>query len=87
MCKREPFEIISVVDGNGDWKPEFISAALRINGWDYASLGEANGLGKKTLRNAIRGPWPKGEAIIADALGCYPREIWPSRFSAISGSE
>ncbi|MFV0449659.1 MAG: transcriptional regulator [Vibrio sp.] len=65
---------------NGDWKDEFILAALKSNGWDYSTLGEANELAKTTLRNAVRAPWPKGEGIIASALGLKPEDIWPSRY-------
>ncbi|MCF4173565.1 helix-turn-helix domain-containing protein [Vibrio sp. McD22-P3] len=65
---------------NGDLKDEFILAALKSNGWTYSTLGEAHGLGKTTLRNAIRANWPKGEDIIASALGVTADVIWPSRF-------
>ncbi|EEJ2444476.1 helix-turn-helix domain-containing protein [Salmonella enterica subsp. enterica serovar 13,23:y:e,n,z15] len=26
-------------------------------------------------------PWPKGERLIAEALGVAPEKIWPSRYS------
>jgi Ner family transcriptional regulator len=25
-------------------------------------------------------PWPKGEWLIANAIGVHPAEIWPSRY-------
>ncbi|PSU46636.1 hypothetical protein C9J12_18170 [Photobacterium frigidiphilum] len=65
---------------NGDLKDEFILAALKSSGWTYSTLGEAHGLGKTTLRNAIRSNWPKGEDIIAAAIGMPADAIWPSRF-------
>lgn len=65
---------------NGDWRDEFILAALKSCGWTYSSLGVANGMGKATLRNAIRAPWPKGEDIIANTIGVDATDIWPSRF-------
>ena len=33
-----------------------------------------------TLANALSRPWPKGEMIIAKALGTDPWVIWPSRY-------
>jgi len=71
---------IEIKKENGDWKDNFIRFALEEKGWTYASLGEANQLGKSTLRNAIRQPWPKGESIIASALNLSPIDIWPSRY-------
>jgi Ner family transcriptional regulator len=32
------------------------------------------------LANALSRPWPKGEFLIANALGIDPSEIWPSRY-------
>ena len=32
------------------------------------------------LANALTRPWPKGELIIANALGTDPWVIWPSRY-------
>lgn len=34
-----------------------------------------------TLTNALARPWPKGERIIAQAIGVSPAEIWPSRYA------
>ncbi|MBE5204722.1 helix-turn-helix domain-containing protein, partial [Pectobacterium sp. FL60-S17] len=33
-----------------------------------------------TLANALTKHWPKGEKLIAEALGVSPAEIWPSRY-------
>ncbi|EJD6685710.1 TPA: helix-turn-helix domain-containing protein, partial [Klebsiella pneumoniae] len=33
-----------------------------------------------TLANALLRPWPKGEKLIADAMGISPEIIWPSRY-------
>ena len=27
--------------------------------------------------------WPKAERIVADAIGCNPDLIWPSRYAAV----
>ncbi len=44
-----------------------------------------SGLSPGTLSNALTRPWPKGEMIIAKAIGISPEEIWPSRFIDYSG--
>ncbi|ECG1336568.1 hypothetical protein DS259_21380 [Salmonella enterica subsp. indica] len=33
-----------------------------------------------TLANALIRHWPKGERLIAEALGIAPEHIWPSRY-------
>ncbi|WP_163534223.1 helix-turn-helix domain-containing protein, partial [Klebsiella pneumoniae] len=38
------------------------------------------GLYSSTLANALLRPWPKGEKLIADAMGISPEIIWPSRY-------
>ncbi len=45
-----------------------------------AAESRRNGLSSSTLANALTRPWPKGELIIAKALGTEPRVIWPSRY-------
>ncbi|WP_420890740.1 helix-turn-helix domain-containing protein [Dickeya fangzhongdai] len=37
-------------------------------------------LPSSTLGNALIRPWPKGELLIAEALGVPAYEIWPSRY-------
>ncbi|WP_407947327.1 helix-turn-helix domain-containing protein [Pectobacterium carotovorum] len=44
------------------------------------TVSRAAGLSSSTLANALSRPWPKGEWLIADALGIHPSEIWPSRY-------
>lgn len=58
-----------------------IRAALMKKGISLSQLGVENGLAKTTLRNAFDKRYPKGEKIIADALGMEPSEIWPTRYS------
>jgi len=38
------------------------------------------GLKPDTLKNALSRAYPKGERIIAKALGTEPAQIWPSRY-------
>ena len=55
-------------------------AELIKKGISLAQLGIQHGLAKTTLRNAFDKRYPKGEKIIADALGKEPKDIWPSRY-------
>ncbi|EMU6158091.1 helix-turn-helix domain-containing protein, partial [Yersinia enterocolitica] len=43
------------------------------------------GLAPSTLRNALRGSYPKAEVIIANAIGVSPAVIWPSRHAVRAG--
>ncbi|MDT3413228.1 UNVERIFIED_ORG: lambda repressor-like predicted transcriptional regulator [Atlantibacter sp. SORGH_AS 304] len=37
-------------------------------------------IGTWRLANALTRRWPKGERLIAEALGTQPDAIWPSRY-------
>lgn len=63
-----------------DWHPADIIAALRKKGTTLAAVSRCAGLSSLTLANALSRPWPKGEWLIAEALGVHPSEIWPSRY-------
>lgn len=65
-----------------DWHRNEIICAIRMAGGSVASLSRAHGLAEGTLANALNRPWPKGELIIANAIGVSPEQIWPSRFLA-----
>ncbi|EJH2661361.1 helix-turn-helix domain-containing protein [Salmonella enterica] len=54
-----------------DWHPADIIAALKKRGKSLAS---------STLTNALNRHWPKGESLIAEALGIAPEQIWLSRY-------
>ncbi|WP_340617246.1 helix-turn-helix domain-containing protein [Xenorhabdus entomophaga] len=71
--------LISQVDV--DWHRADIRAALEKRGTNLRTLSIAAGLAADTLRNALVRPWPKGEKIIAQAIGVEPAVIWPSRYS------
>jgi len=43
-------------------------------------LSRQSGLNSRTLNNALDRRYPKGEKIIAGAIGVEPRTIWPSRY-------
>ncbi|MBJ3814856.1 DNA-binding transcriptional regulator SfsB [Shimwellia pseudoproteus] len=63
-----------------DWHPADIIAALRKRGTSLAAESRRAGLSSSTLANALTRPWPKGEMLIAKAIGVTPKEIWPSRY-------
>ncbi|WP_064540315.1 helix-turn-helix domain-containing protein [Buttiauxella ferragutiae] len=62
------------------WHKADIIAGLRKKGTSLAALSRAAGLSSSTLANALTRPWPKGEFLIAEALGIHPSEIWPERY-------
>ncbi|MBA0211584.1 helix-turn-helix domain-containing protein [Pectobacterium brasiliense] len=39
------------------------------------------GLASSTLANVLKRHWPKGERLIAEALGSSPEQVWPSRYN------
>ena len=69
-----------------DWHRADIISALRKNGTTLAEVSRAAGLSSSTLGNVLVRPWPKGEHIIAKAIGIEPQHICPSRYyDPISG--
>lgn len=64
-----------------DWHPADIIAALRKAGWSLRRLSVHHGYYEQALAKAIARPWPKGERLIAAAIGVPPDQIWPSRFA------
>lgn len=67
---------------NENWHSADIIAGLRKKGTSLAAVSRAAGLASSTLANALTRPWPKGEFLIAGALGVHPSEIWPDRYAA-----
>ncbi|AUX73981.1 helix-turn-helix domain-containing protein [Erwinia pyrifoliae] len=63
-----------------DMHPADILAAFKKRQTSLAALSRQAGLNSGTLANALKRPWPKGEFIIAAALGVHPSAIWPSRY-------
>lgn len=64
-----------------DWHRADIIAAVHKRGWSLRSLSRHHGYRTPTaLNNALDRKWPKGQAIIAAAIGITPEEIWPSRY-------
>lgn len=63
-----------------DWHHADIIAALRKQGTSMAAVSREAGLCSSTLANVLNRPWPRGEWLIAEALGVHPATIWPSRY-------
>jgi Ner family transcriptional regulator len=65
-----------------DWHRADIVAALRKAGWSIRKLSLHHGYASpSTLVHALDRPWPKGERLIAEAIGIDPASIWPSRYA------
>ncbi|GKW32875.1 transcriptional regulator [Pectobacterium carotovorum subsp. carotovorum] len=64
-----------------DWHPADIIAALKKRGTSLSAVSRNAGLASSTLANALKRHWPKGERLIAEALGSSPEHVWPSRYS------
>jgi Ner family transcriptional regulator len=65
-----------------DWSRPKIIMMLWERGITVRSLSRDSGLASKTLDAALHRPWPRGESIIAKALGVRAEDIWPSRYAA-----
>ncbi len=63
-----------------DWHRADILSALKKKDTSLAALSRASGLCSSTLANTLTRPWPKGEKLIAEAVGVEPWVIWPSRY-------
>lgn len=63
-----------------DWHPADIVAGLKKRGTTLAAVSREAGLASSTLANTLNRHWPKGERLIAEALGITPEQIWPSRY-------
>lgn len=66
-----------------DWHRADIVAAVRKAGWTLRKLSLHHGYADGgTLTKAMDRPWPKGERLIAEAIGIDPATIWPSRYAS-----
>jgi len=63
-----------------DWHSADIIAALKKRGTTLSAVSREAGLASSTLANTLIRRWPKGERLIAEALGVPPEQIWPSRY-------
>lgn len=65
---------------DSDWHKADIICGLWKLGTSVQKLSRENKYKGNGLEQAIRRPWPKGERIIAEALGLTPQQVWPSRY-------
>jgi len=54
---------------NKDWHQADIIAAIKKKGTTMAAVSRRAGLSSSTLSNALIRKWPKGERLIAEAIG------------------
>ncbi|WP_249962218.1 helix-turn-helix domain-containing protein [Histophilus somni] len=64
-----------------DWSRKRIVYELHERNITLTSLSIKAGLSPSTLKNALRMSYPKGEKIIAEAIGVDPSEIWGTRYA------
>ncbi|ELD8602514.1 helix-turn-helix domain-containing protein [Enterobacter roggenkampii] len=81
------FESAKKSQKDSDWHRADIVAALHKQGWSLRRLSLHYGYKSAgALKNALDRPWPKGQQIIAEAIGIAPESIWPTRYhKAFSG--
>jgi Ner family transcriptional regulator len=65
-----------------DWPASRIAYELKLRNSSFRQLAREHGYAANTLLNVTRVPWPKGEAIVAVALGQKVEAIWPLRVQA-----
>ena len=63
-----------------DWEAIDFVIAFRARGLTWAKLSANAGYKNTGLRNVVDRRWPKGERVVAEALGVSPDAIWPSRY-------
>jgi Ner family transcriptional regulator len=63
-----------------DWHPADVLAALKKRGKTLSGLSRGHGYHPTAAGKALKKPWPALEALIANALGLAPDDIWPSRY-------
>jgi Ner family transcriptional regulator len=69
------------VANSPDWHPADVLAALKKRGHSLAALSVAHGYHPTAAGKALKRPWPAMEAVIAQALGVTPQQIWPNRYA------
>jgi Ner family transcriptional regulator len=69
-------------DTAADWHPADVLASLKKRGTSLAALSVTNGYHPTAAGKALKRPWPALEALIANAVGMAPQQLWPSRYDA-----
>ncbi|MGS4429247.1 transcriptional regulator [Serratia marcescens] len=68
-----------------DWHRADVIAALKKRKTNLSKVSRQAGYQSTTLANALDRHWPRGEKIIAEAIGVPPETIWPSRYQPVKG--
>lgn len=63
-----------------DWHPAKIKMELEIRGYTLVKISQEAGYHHSSGGRCLRVAWPSIEAVIAEAIGVRPDEIWPSRY-------
>jgi len=63
------------------WEKEYIKYRIRQQFGTLRALAKQAGVIPEYLSVTLNKPQPKGEGIIARALGVSPAEIWPERYT------
>lgn len=63
------------------WEKEYIKYRIRQQFGTFRALAKQAGVVPDYLYHTLNQPQPKGEGIIARALGVSPAEIWPERYT------
>ena len=64
-----------------NWHNADITCALKKKGWSFRSLAAEYDISPNTLRQALYVSYPRGERIIAAAIGVPPEQIWVERYA------
>lgn len=60
-----------------NWTKQEILFRLRETGTTAAALAEKAGCSRQNFYGALERPYPKVQAIVAEALGVSRQQIWP----------
>lgn len=55
---------------------------VNLQGRSLSDIARTAGVNRQTLYHVFLKPYPRMEAIIADALGLTPAQLWPERYDA-----
>jgi len=58
----------------------WIKFQLELRGTNLSKLADDAGLSRNAVRHALHRVYPRGERIIARAIGLEPKAIWPDRY-------
>ena len=63
-----------------DWHKADIKAALEKAGFTLRGLARSKGMSPNYFVYCLAVPSPKAQALLAQAIGLPPQDIWPSRY-------